>query len=83
MEDKKVGMIDMDEVIVDKRSLKVANDYLGTNYTLDNIKGFYIQNIIPKEQQEDFWDFFFSKNVYDYAEILPNAYEVMEELMGV
>lgn len=73
----------MDEVIIGGAFLGIVNDFLGTNYKSTDFKDYYIQDSIPEEYREDFLDFFFSKNIYDYGEILPYAYEVMEELNKV
>ena len=73
-------MIDMDDVICDGGFLSLVNQFLGTNYKKEDIKTYYIQDLIPKERQKEWSEFFNTKNVYDYCELLPNAYEVMENL---
>lgn len=73
-------MIDMDDVICGGGFLKLVNEFLGTNYTEKDLKTYYIQDVIPKEKMEEWKKFFQDKNVYDYTNILPNAYEVMEKL---
>jgi len=77
-------MIDMDDVIVRGGFLYLINEYLGTSYIEEDIKGYYMQDMIPEEAKADFWNWFFSgKNMYDHCEMLPNAYEVIEELNKV
>ena len=78
MELKKRLMIDMDDVIVSGGLLYLINQYMGTHYTEDNFKNFYMQNIIPNKK--DFFKYFLTKNMYDYCVLNENAYEVMEEL---
>lgn len=73
-------MVDMDDVICDGGFLKVVNNFLKTDYKLEEIKTYYIQDIIPKEKQKDWEQYFLKQNFYDYCELLPNAYEVMERL---
>ena len=73
-------MIDMDDVICGGGFLKLVNDFLGTNYREDDIKTYYIQDLIPKEKMREWAEFFSNKNIYDYTQIIPNAYNVMEEL---
>lgn len=73
-------MIDMDEVICDGGFLSLVNQFLKANYTLKDVKGYYIQDLIPKEKHKEWSEFFSTKNVYDYVEFLPNVYEVMEKL---
>ncbi len=71
-------MIDMDDVIVQGGFLKLINEYLKTNYTEDDFKDFYMQDILPDKKA--FFAWFKEKNVYDYCYILPNAKEVIKEL---
>ena len=73
-------MIDMDDVICDGGFLALVNQFLNTNYKKEDIKTYYIQDVIPKERYKEWTEFFNSKNVYDYVEFLPYAYEVMKEL---
>lgn len=73
-------MIDMDDVICDGGFLSLVNQFLNTNYKIEDIKTYYIQDLIPKERYQEWSEFFNTKNVYDYCELLPNAYEVMQKL---
>lgn len=73
-------MIDMDDVICDGGFLSLINQFMKANYTVEDVKGYYMQDLIPKEQYKEWTEFFNKKNVYDYVEFLPNCYEVMEKL---
>lgn len=73
-------MIDMDDVICGGGFLKLVNDFLRTNYKEEDIHTYYIQDLIPKEKMSDWAKFFAQKNIYDYTQVLPNAYNVLEEL---
>lgn len=76
---KKIA-IDMDDVICDGGYLYLVNQFLNTNYTLKDVKGYYIQDLIPEEKKEE-WKIYYTKhNLYDYVNFLENAYEVMEKL---
>ncbi|MDD2625415.1 MAG: hypothetical protein GX032_01690 [Tenericutes bacterium] len=75
---KKKLMVDMDDVIVNGGLLYIINDFLGTNYTEDYFKSFYMQDIV--EDKEAFFKFFLTKNMYDYCKLSENAYEVLEYL---
>lgn len=77
---KKNLMIDMDDVIVSGGFLYLLNDFLGTSYKEEDFKTFYMQNIIPRSYISDFFEYFFSKNLYDYCILNDNAYEVINEL---
>lgn len=73
-------MIDMDDVICGGGFLKLVNDFLGTDYKETDIQTYYIQDLIPKEKMQEWAKFFAQKNIYNYTQILPNAYNVMEQL---
>ena len=73
-------MVDMDDVICDGGFLSLVNQFLGTNYKIEDIKTYYIQDLIPKEKYEEWSGFFNTKNVYDYCEIIQDTYEVLEKL---
>lgn len=73
-------MIDMDDVICDGGFLALVNQFLNTSYKKEDIKTYYIQDIIPKEKYPEWTEFFNSKNVYDYVKFLQDSYEVMEKL---
>lgn len=71
-------MIDMDDVIVQGGFLKLLNEYMGTNYTENDFKDFYMQDIVPDKRA--FFDWLKTKNVYEYCYIAPNCKEVIKEL---
>ncbi len=73
-------MVDMDDVICDGGFLSLVNQFLGTNYQKGDIKTYYIQDLIPKEKYPEWMEFFNTKNVYDFCEMLPDTYEVLEKL---
>lgn len=76
---KKIA-IDMDDVICGGGFLAIINEFLNTSYKENDIKTYYIQDIIPEEKRKEWKTYFENKNVYDYTYILPNAYDVMEKL---
>lgn len=73
-------MVDMDDVICDGGFLSLVNQFLGTNYQIEEIKTYYIQDLIPKEKYPEWSKFFNTKNVYDYSVMLPDVYEVLQTL---
>lgn len=70
----------MDDVICDGGFLALVNQFLKTNYQKDEIKTYYMQDLIPKERYPEWTEFFNTQNIYDYCELLPNTYEVLEKL---
>ena len=80
---KKSIMIDMDEVMCEGGFLFLINRFLGTTYQKEYFKDFYMQEIIPSELRDEFFNSFLpSYNIYDYCYILPGAIEVIEKLCG-
>jgi len=73
-------MIDMDDVICGKGFLRLVNNFLNTDYKEEDIKQYYIQDLIPEERREEYKKYFYDKNLYEYAELLPGVCEVMRKL---
>lgn len=71
-------MIDMDDVICNDGLLRMMNQFTGKNYTYDDFDGYYMQDKL--ENKEEFFEWFKTQNIYDYCEMLPGCYEVLEEL---
>ena len=71
-------MVDMDDVICNNGFLYMINKFLGSNYTYDDFKDFYMQDIL--EDKEAFFKWFVDQNMYDYCDMLPNCYRVLERL---
>lgn len=79
MEKKKL-LVDIDDVMCHDGFLALINEFLNTDYKYEEMKEYYLQKLVPEEKLDDWWDFFFSKNNYNYAEILPDTYEVIKKL---
>jgi len=78
---KKKILIDVDEVICDSGFLKLMNEFLGTNYKLEDFDEYYIDDVIGDEdKKQKFYEYFVENNAYKDAEIFPNAKEVLEKL---
>lgn len=74
-------MIDLDETICSPSYLKEVNKYLNTNYTYEDIKTYFVEDIIAEDKKQDFLDYFYQNvNAYDDAMILPDAIGVIEKL---
>lgn len=73
-------MVDMDDVICEGGFLSLVNQFLKTNYKIEDIKTYYVQDVIPKERLEEWSKFFNTKNVYNYCKMVIDTYEVLEKL---
>lgn len=72
-------MIDMDNVITNPLFLEFINEFLGTNYKLDDLEEYYLQKLITKDSNK-FWNFINNKNLYEDIELFDDCYEVLEKL---
>lgn len=78
---KKKIMIDMDDVLVNQDGwLYLVNTFLNSNYKIDDVKGYYIQDLVPKNKKDEFTKYFISKNVYDYCKLYDDSIKVIEKL---
>lgn len=75
---RKSIMVDMDEVITEGGFLYLINDFLGANYTKEDIKEYYMQDLVPDKRA--FFDYFIKHNQYDYCKLLPDVGEVLKYL---
>jgi 5'(3')-deoxyribonucleotidase len=79
--DKKILLLDVDEVICFSGFLDLINEFLGTNYTIDDCTNYYVdEQFIPKDRMNEFNKFISTRNLYENAYILPNAIEVIKYL---
>ena len=69
---KQTLLLDVDEVIVFSGFLEAINDFLGTNYVIDEFSEYYIDSVvIPSDRMDEFNEFLRNRNLYDYAPLLP------------
>lgn len=74
-------MIDLDETICSPSYLKEVNKYLNTEYKYEDIKTYFVEDIIEEDKKQEFLDYFYKNvNVYDEATVLPDAIGVIERL---
>lgn len=75
----KTIMVDMDDVLTYGNFSKILEDYLGYKLDYDNIKTYYLQDILG-DKKTDFFSKFKDMNMYANATLLPDCYEVLKEL---
>lgn len=76
----KTMMIDMDDVLCMGGYLGIVNKFLKTSYKVEDLPNYYAEDLIPKEQLQEYYSFFETENAYQYAEIMKDAVEVLEKL---
>lgn len=81
MDKKKDLLLDIDEVFCFPGFLNAINDFLGSNYVIDDFSDYYMDEAaIPKERFNEFNEFLNKRNLYEKAQILPYAQKVLREL---
>lgn len=84
MEKKKDLLLDIDDVYCFPGFLDAINTFLGKNYVIDDFSDYYMDEVaIPKERFAEFNRFLNTRNLYENAQILPYADEVLKELNKV
>lgn len=72
-------MIDMDDVLTYGNFSKILEDYLGYKPDYDNIKNYYIQDIL-EDKKDNFFSKFKDMDMYENATLLPDCYEILKKL---
>ena len=77
-------IIDVDDVICEGSYLSLLNKFLKTNYTYDDFKSYYLQDIIPSEKDKrKFYELIASDDVYKNSKLFTNAKNVINKLRNV
>ena len=80
MEKKKL-LLDCDEVICFSGFLEAVNEFMGTNYVIDDFTDYYIDEaVIPPERMDEFNKFINGRNMYENTHVLPGAIEAIKKL---
>ena len=75
----KTMMVDMDNVITDGMFINYINEYMKTNYRLEDLKDFYyVQGLIG--DKDGFWEWVSNKNFYENAPLIEGCYDALKEL---
>lgn len=74
-------LVDLDDVLALDGFLNIMNVFLGTNYAYQDINGYYVENVMTKEQLIEYRKFLKTHNVYDYAVVAPHSKEALRNLM--
>lgn len=78
---EKILLLDVDEVITFSGILDAVNEYMNTNYSIDDFTNYYIDEVaIPKDKFLDYNKFLMNRDFYKTPHILPNAIETIKKL---
>lgn len=74
--------IDCDNVVCNTTESVLAQHYAdtGEKLTLDDIKGYYIENYVGDDYKDDFHLIFFKKEMWKRVQVLPHCVEVVKRL---
>lgn len=74
-------LLDVDEVICFSGFLDLVNEFLGTNYEIDDFEDYYVDEVaIPKDKMKEFNKFCSTKNQYENPFFLPGSLEAITRL---
>lgn len=73
-------IIDMDDVICEKGFIRMINEFMNSNSDQEDAESYYVNDLIPKDRLEEWVEFFKSRNVYDYVNMVKDAKEVIQRL---
>lgn len=78
---KKKILLDIDEVFCFSGYLELVNEFLKTNYTIDDFTEYYIDEVaIPEDRKQEFYQFISTKNQYENPVLLPGTLETIKKL---
>lgn len=77
---KKTLMVDMDDVITSGRFFTLLQQFLNQEIDINTIKTYFLQDLVAKDRQEEFWQFVKDENFYANAPLFDDCYWVLEKL---
>ncbi len=80
-EKKKSLLIDVEEVIFFGGFLQAVNDFLHTNFVIDDFKDYYIDSVaIPEDRFAEFNKFVRERNMFEKPQMIPYSVEMLKLL---
>lgn len=77
-------LLDVDEVICFSGFLEAVNDFLGTDYEIDDFTDYYIDTVaVPEDRMKEFAEFVNNRNLYENAHILPGSIDAIKRLSKI
>ena len=72
-------IVDMDNCITNALFLERINEFLGTDFKLDDQTEYNLQNLTG-DRLNEFWTFMKNKSFYDNAPLIEGAYDALKKL---
>lgn len=75
---------DFDDVICNNSIIKMANNFLGTNFTFDDVgEGYDFSALVADKQKlKAAYEYVMTHNFYDGATLKPDCYDVLKDLQA-
>ncbi len=80
MQEKKKLLVDFDDTICESVTLLKVNKFLGTNYKIEDFDDYFIDNVIPKEKLDEYFETYFDEDPYENLALIEGAKEALEKL---
>ncbi len=80
MEQRKKLLVDFDDTICESVTLTIVNRFLGTNYTLQDFDDYMIDDKIPPEKLNEYFEHYFDVDPYENLPFIEGAKEALEKL---
>ena len=77
----KKAIIDVDDVLALDAFLNALNDFNKSNFKYEDVKGYYVESLIPEEKIASFRKFMREIDIYKYARVAPYSKEVLMQMM--
>lgn len=74
-------MIDLDDVISESSFLHHLNDLLNTNYKIEDLPTYYIQDLVPDNLKDEFFKLVTGPLSYKYSKPIKDSIEVINKLI--
>lgn len=78
--DKKKLLVDFDDTICQSVFLKRVNEFLGTNYKIEQFSDYLIDEVVPKDRREEYYSKFLDTNPYEKVGLIKGAKEALKKL---
>lgn len=79
-EQKQRLLIDFDDTICQSVFLKKVNEFLNTNYKIEEFTDYMIDDIVPKNKRDEFFKTFFDIDPYEGLPLIKGAKEALKKL---
>ena len=77
---KKKLLVDFDDTICQSIFLIKVNKFLGTNYKIEDFTNYLIDDAVPEDRREEYFNTFFDEDPYENVPLIDGAKEALLKL---